>query len=191
MLGNGDGYFDPDYITTYGYYVAIRKFDVNETIEHNGIFIPNSASDGFKAVRGEVISIGEDAVEKYGVNVGDVVSYDQCSVKYDTIPVVIIHAENLVFKIKNDKPYPLKDIVFAKKVSSLLEVDNTQGILIPDKNTDASIGEVIAVDNDKVVSIGDHILLTTMADVLKGPEGRIYAYHQDNILCKIEFASSQ
>ena len=186
MLGNGDGHFNPDNITVYGYNVAIKKFETDESIEHGGILLPESTVAGFKANKGEVLSVGIEAEKKYGIHIGDIVRFDQCSVLYDTNPVVVVDGGNVIIKMNGDTPVPLKDMVFVKKVSSLLQMENTQGIIIPDKNTDISIGIITAVDNESVVSVGEHIILTTNADVLKGPDGKYFCYHQDDILCVLE-----
>lgn len=185
MLGNGDGHFDPEFIRVFGYKVAIRKLNIEELVCHDGIYIPETSTKGFKAIKGEVLCAGIKAMDEFGIQPGDIVRFDQCSVIYDTTPVVIVNAENIIIKLAGDTPVPLKNRVFVKEVGNISDFEDNS-IILPEKKLDASIGVIIAVENEDVVSIGDHIILTTDMDRLKGPDGVYMSYIQDNILATIE-----
>jgi len=185
MLGNTDGFFDPDNIKVLGLKVAIRKDQTNETIYHGGIVLPESSVDGYKATKATVVAVGKDANEDYGIAVGDVIRFDQCGVMYDTNPVTVIEADNIIIKMHGDKPFPLKNRVLVKKKTSLAELENTE-ILLPEDHLSVAIGEVFEVDNEDVVRKSTLVFLTCDADELHGPDGSYFSYEQDNIIATLE-----
>jgi hypothetical protein len=180
MLGNNDGRLENENIRVSHNKIAISKFDTNPEIEHNGILIANKSTEGFKAIEGCVLSIGVDAVELTGLSIGDVIRFDQCSVLYDTNPVVVINDINVILKVEDDKPVPLKDQVFVEKIGTWVELHSE--LDIPERNSDISVGIVTCVTDDSTVSVGDKIIMTTECDVIDAPTGKFYIYRNENIL---------
>lgn len=184
MLGNTNGHWNPDKVKTFGDKVAIRRDEIHEEVVQNGIVIPNKAIEGFKGVTGTVISVGEIACSDYNINVGDRVKFDHCAVFYDTEPVCVLNAENIIVKLNDDnESIPLKNMVFVRYEKT---INQDCGIIIPERNTDMRIGVIFKVDNTDVVKVGDRVVLTTDCDQVNTSDGTFYIYKNDDLLAVFE-----
>lgn len=83
--------------------VVLKKFEVYRDRIVNGIFVPVTADLNFRMSKAEVVSIGEEAAKDLeGLSVGDIVLYDHLAAFYDTHPIVVCRAENIICKVDED-----------------------------------------------------------------------------------------
>ena len=100
-IGKSEGEFDPASFTALHDKVALRKLEVFHEQKRGDIIIPSSAGLNTRANKAIVVSIGEEAKKDLeGLQLGDVVLYDQLSVFYDTHPIVVTKCENIICKVE-------------------------------------------------------------------------------------------
>jgi|TARA_B100000424_G_C22850646_1_gene453646 co-chaperonin GroES (HSP10) len=191
-IGSRDGKFDPVKCEVFGERVAIRKDEMSEEVNMEGIVIPTKTIAGFKGSTGTVISIGKDAVKRTGLKINDRVKFDDCSPFYDTYPVIITNSENVIVKVSEEEEHiPLKEDAFVLEHKALSELEKSfqqSSIILPNSNADAKIGKVIKADKDSTVKVGDKILMTkdeTVAEI-KSKKGKYFIYKPNSLIAVIE-----
>ena len=102
-LGSLDGKFDPDTIKVWGEKVALEKKEIAEEVERDGVVIPNYVTAGYKGANATVIALSDEVREKYGLEIGDKVKFDDTSSFYDSYPKVVVNAENIIVKVAEDE----------------------------------------------------------------------------------------
>lgn len=188
-IGSRDGKFDPEKIEVSRDIVALRKDEIQEEVQHNGIVIPTKTIAGFKGATGTIIALGDEAREDYGLEIGDRVKFDDVGVFYDTYPIVILKAENCIVKCDpedSDRHIPLKNMVFSRSIDSVHNLGTDSTIIVSDKHNQAEVAEVFAVDNEDVVKVGDKILVMADGDRVNSKDGEYFIYKQDEIPAIIE-----
>ena len=84
--------------------VLIEKLQKGDLRQIDGIYIPDSKEyKNSKIGVGRIIGIGNDAKEKYSVNVGDYVLYDYYSAHGDWPDKIITNGENIILQLEEDE----------------------------------------------------------------------------------------
>ena len=92
--------YDKD-LKAVGNKVAIRKMEKYHDFRIGGIIIPETTDINSRMTKGEIMSIGSEAVEKTAMQPGDIVLYDTMSSFYDHHPVIVTNSENIVCKFRS------------------------------------------------------------------------------------------
>lgn len=92
--------YENENLTAVGDKVVIKKHEKIHERNFGGIVIPNTLENvATKLAKGTVLSIGPDVED---ITVGSTVMYDQWSVYYDTHPIVITRAENIIVEVEEE-----------------------------------------------------------------------------------------
>ena len=183
-LGSLDGKFDPDTIKVWGEKVALEKKEIAEEVERDGVVIPNYVTAGYKGANATVIALSDEVREKYGLEIGDKVKFDDTSSFYDSYPKVVVNAENIIVKVAEDESYiPLKNTIFVREVGTIHDLDSDDSIIVAEKHSQAKLGEVLLVDNEDLIKVGDKILIQQGGDfIMSDPHyGEFYIFKQEDI----------
>ena len=99
-IGLSDGVFETN-VRAINNKVVIRKHEVYHDSIRKGIVVPVSADINCRMNKGTIVSIGPKAAKDLnGLEIGDDVLYDHLAAFYDTHPIVIVNAENIICAVK-------------------------------------------------------------------------------------------
>lgn len=93
--------FEEENLTATGDKVVLKKHERLHERVVDGIVIPCTMENiGNKMAKATVLSVGPAVEER--IKVGSTVLYDQWSVFYDTHPIVITKAENIIVEVEKE-----------------------------------------------------------------------------------------
>jgi co-chaperonin GroES (HSP10) len=182
-IGHSMGDYTPASIEAFHDKVALKVVDIGSFRTENGIIIPESAEINHRLGLYEVLSVGDEAAEEYGLKEGDYVYADRLSVFYDTSPICVMKFENIICLTdeKGVSLFPLKNMVFVDEIKKDdVYADEDSPLFIASKTQYVPIGIITEINIDKkkypYIHVGDKIIMTQGADQchIKGKHFRIY-----------------
>lgn len=108
------GYTTFKSVKTNGEYVLIKKAKPADVTEIDGVYVPSFTPKKHLNERigaGQILDVGGEVTEKYGVKAGDFVLYDYYSANGDWEETIFTKAENLIMLLTEDD---LKDFLKGK-----------------------------------------------------------------------------
>lgn len=188
-VGMSDGIYNEKIRITSKSKVALRAFKKNNEHIVGGIFIREEAEMNNRMNKYEITSIGSEAKEVCGLEVGDIVYADALARYYDTFPVSVIRYDSIIFKQDKEdenKIYPLNGMCFVKPDKPIEE--NKHGIIVL---TDLlPTGKIVSINANGLkkcdIKIGDVVLLTNKCDCITFKGNKFYIYKIKDIDALIE-----
>lgn len=171
-------------------YVAIKILDNGDEIKVGNIYIPPTAESNSRLGFGIIESVGPDANEKYGLVVGDYVLFDRLSSFGHTAPICMLRYNNVICLTNKDRTEfkPLKNMCFVEP-NKTDPVTEMSGIFVPNYKDKLNTGKVISTNftGDNIpVKVGDTIVLSSGADVVKLGTQDIRIYKSDMIVAVVK-----
>lgn len=102
--GMVDGKYDPSAPKALGDKIFLRKTEVYHERKYGDLILPQQVDLNYRMTKATVISMGPRAIQEYpDLKPGDTVLYDHFSAFYDTHPVVVVKAENIICGVIEEK----------------------------------------------------------------------------------------
>jgi len=190
-IGHSAGEFNPSSIEVPVDKVALRIIDIGSERKVGEIIVQESAELNNRVGRYEVIAVGEEASEEYGLQVGDYVMADRLAVYYDTGPICVMDYNNVIYKVDENgaHPEPLKGMVFTEEIKKD-DIYKEGGLFIASRTNHVPIGLITKMNIDEVkypdINIGDQIIMTDGADICIISNKKIRIYKPYMIIAKVE-----
>lgn len=173
-------------------YVAVRIIENCDDLKVGSIWLPQTANQNSRLAFAKVENVGSKSAEEYGLKEGDYVLIDRLSTFAHTAPVAAIRYNNVICKANetNSEFYPLKNMLFVEPTEkqAMSKVNN---IYVPSSYDDKlHTGTITKMNCDEELKlpfkVGDKVLLSSGADLVKLGETTINIYKHDMIVATIE-----
>lgn len=172
-------------------FVAVKIIENCDDLKIGNIYIPQSSEQNTRLAFCQVISIGENALEKTGCKVGDYVMIDRLATYGHTSPVACLKYDSVICLANDSKTdfSPLKDMLFVEP-DEKEDVTQVDGIYMLNYAEKLNLGTVtktgFELDDAYPFKAGDKVMMTKGADIVTFGEVKIYIYKKDMIICKVE-----
>ena len=172
-------------------FVAVKIIENCDDLKIGNIYIPSTSEQNTRLAFCQVQSIGKNAASKIGCNVGDHVMIDRLATYGHTSPIACLKYDSVICLTNEDKSdfFPLKDMMFVEP-DEKEDITNVNGVFIPNYADKLNLGVITKIgfeaNEEYPFSVGNKVMMTKGADIVKFGEVKIYIYKKDMIICTVE-----